>query len=308
MLNPAHLAAFGLLLSVATQADPIDQLKVTTDTKWLVHLDLESFRKTQVGTYVNDTLLGQEREKIRADFKRDFNFDLNWDGIQSITAFGNSFAENVDQEGVLMIRTEPQLHTDFHTLLESKVDAGFGPLKIQPIKSSLEHLYSLAGELYVAVEPQGLFLLGKSRKQVEAAQTRLAAAHVPVNKVEPFADYPNLPNTMIFLAVADAFNNFTKIPPQARVLQMANGGRIALCETDETMLLQMELKTQDTKASRQIHSVVQGMLTLAMLSDADKRLTELAEAIQVSSADAMVTLKLELPIDRALGTLKRYTK
>jgi hypothetical protein len=35
---------------------------------------------------------------------------------------------------------------------------------------------------------------------------------------------------------------------------------------------------------------------------------ELAEAIKVSSGEAVVTLKLELPIERALGTLKRFTK
>ena len=289
-------------------AGPLDELQVSSDTKWLVHLDFDSFRGTQVGDFVNDSLLGPHRDKIREDFKRDFDFDLDWDKIKSITAFGSDYKIDSDQAGLMLIRTDPQLQKDFHTLLESKVDAGFGPLKIQAIKSEIEHLYSLAGELYVAVEPDGLFLLGKSRKQIETAKAALKTNHTPLSKVEAFSEYPSLPNTMIFLAVADAFGEFADTPPQARVLQMSKGGRLALCETDENILLQLELKTKDKKTSRQIHSVVQGMLTLAMLSSDDERLMELAEAIKVSSGEAVVTLKLELPIERALGTLKRFTK
>ncbi len=296
------------LVAPVTNAGPLDELRVTSDTKWLVHLDFDSFRHTQVGDFVNETLLGEHRDKIRSDFKRDFNFDLDWDKIKSITAFGSDYQIKPDQAGLMLIRTEPELQANFHQLLESKVDAGFGPLKIQPIKSEVEHLYAIAGELYIAVEPQGLFLLGKSRKQVETAKSVLAASSTPVQETEAFADYAELPNSMIFLAVADAFGEFNGLPAEARVLQLSKGGRLALCETDEDILLQLELKTKDKKTSRQIHSIVQGLLTLAMLGSEDERLTELAEAINVSSGDAIVTLKLELPIERALGTLKRFSK
>ena len=297
-----------VFLLPAANAGPLDQLNVASDTKWLVHLDFESFRGTQVGDFVNQSILGPHRDKIRNDFKNDFDFDLDWDKIKSITAFGSNYQIKPEQAGLMMIRTEPQLQTDFHQLLESKVDSGFGPLKIQAIKSELNHLYAIAGELYIAVEPNGVFLVGKSRKQVETAKNSLSTSGIPIAEAEAFAQYPSLPNTMIFMAVADAFGDFEGIPAQARVLQLSKGGRLALCETDENIMLQLELKTKDKKTSRQIHSVVQGMVTLAMLGSDDERLIELAEAIHVSSGEAIVTMKLELAIDRALGTLKRFTK
>ncbi|MCS1412016.1 MAG: hypothetical protein M2R45_05219 [Verrucomicrobia subdivision 3 bacterium] len=302
--NSLALAAAFLVISAA-QAGPLDQLKVSSDAKWLVHLDLESFRNTQIGAYINDTLLASHREKIREEFKRELGFDLDWNGIKSFTAFGSEYNDHPETARVMLIRTAPELQTEFHNLLESKVDAGFGPLKIQPIKSKLEHLYSLAGELYIAVEPQGLFLLGKSRKQVESARLTLKGS-TPVTQAEAFADYPSLPDTMIFLAVADGFTNNANIPPQARVLQLSKGARFAVCEADETILAQIEIKTTDRKTSKQIHSVVQGMLTLAMLNSGDERLMELTEAIHVDSAESMVTMKMELPVDKAIGTLKRY--
>ena len=299
--------AIAPLLVADLQAGPLESIRVTSDRKWLVHLDFDGFRGTQVGDFVNDTILGEQREKIRQDFLKDFDFDLNWDHIRSITAFGSDYQTHPEQAGVMLIRTKSKLQSDFHQLLESKVDAGFGPLKIQPIKSELEHLYSIAGELYVAVEPEGLFLLGKSRKQIEAAKRTLLESSTPVNEAEAFADYADLPDSMIFLAIADAFGDFAQIPPQAQILKMSKGARLALCETDENILLRLELKTHDNKTSQQIRSVVQGMLTLTMLSGGDPRLTELAEAIQVSSGDSIVNLKLELPIERALSALRRFT-
>lgn len=293
-----------LQLSVL-DAEPIS-LKVASDTQWLLHLDWEHFQSTQVGGFINETFLNPHREKIREELKRDWGFDFDWDKFQSITAFGNDY--NAEQGSLLLVRSELDLQTSFHELLESKVDAGLGPLKIQPIKSKLDNLYAIAGELYVAIEPNGLFLLGRTRKQIEESKSMLDSSQTPINQVDAFADYPVLPERLIFLAIADGFDNFSKIPSQARVLKMSKGARIALCETDETLLVQMELKTKDAKTSAQIHAVLQGMITLAMLSGNDERLADLAESVRISNREEIVTMKLELPIERALNTLKRFAE
>ena len=295
----------GLLLQVL--ASPLKDLKVSGDTKWLLHLDLESFFSTRIGRFVNETLIASQKEQIQTNLKRDFDFDLDWKQIHSITAFGSDYQSQPDTAAVLLLQTGGALQAEFHQLLESKIDTGFGPLEILPIKSQIEHLYSIGGELYIALEPEGRFLLGKSRKQIEAAQQLLAKSQTRALEAEAFTHYPDLPNTIIFLAVADGLGELASVPPQARILQMSNGGRLAVCETDKSVLLQVELRTKDKKTSQQIHSVVQGMLSLVLLSNADERLTELAQAIEVSSGEAMVTLKLELPLERAMETLKQFS-
>ena len=307
LLSALTFAALALSLP-RVQAEAFNQLKVSSDTKWLVHVDLEGFRGTQVGKFVDETLLGPHREKLQADIKRELGFELDWNQVKSLTAFGNDYEIKPESAGLLMLKTDTKLQTNFKQLLESKIESGFGPVTIQPIKSKLDNLYAIAGELFVALEPDGLFLFGKTRGQVEGAKATLTASQTPLNQSEAFASYPTLPNTMVFLAVADAFGDFAKIPPQAQVLKMSKGARIALCETDEKILLQAELKTPDAKSSRQILAVIQGMVTLAMLSGGDERIVEIAEAINVSTRDAIVTMKLELPIDRALGTLKRFAQ
>ena len=290
------------------RADSLDSLRIAADAKWVVHLDWERFRSTRIGAYADETWLSAQRERIRADFKRDFDFDFYWNGIQSVTAFGWEYDNRPDRAGVLLIRTSPEIQKELRQLLESKIISDFTPLKIQPLESAFEHFYSIAGELYVAVEPGGLFLLGKSRRQLEAA--RQVSDADAASRVEAFADYPALPESVILLAAADAFSDGGRFPLQARVLQTAKGARLAVCETDETLLVQMELKTADEQTGRQIQSVIRGILALSALGAGGEWqwITDLAQAVQVNHEGLLVTLKLELPIEEAIGMLNQHVK
>ena len=290
------------------RADSLDSIRIASDAKWVVHLDWERFRSTRIGAYADETWLSTQRERIRTDFKHDFNFDFYWNGVQSVTAFGWEYDNRPDRAGVLLIRTSPEIQKELRQLLESKIISDFTPLKIQPLESAFEHLYSIAGELYVAVEPGGLFLLGKSRRQLEAA--RQVSDSDAASRIEAFADYPALPESVILLAAADAFSDGEQFPLQARVLQTAKGARLAVCETDETLLVQMELKTADEQTGRQIQSVIRGILALSALGAGGEWqwITDLAQAVQVNHEGLLVTLKLELPIEEAIGMLNQHVK
>ena len=302
------LAAAVCFLFPGMRADSLDSIRIAADAKWVIHLDWEKFRSTQIGAYVNETWLSAQRKRLQ--FKPDFDLDFYWDGVQSVTAFGWEYDDRPEKAGVLMIRTSPEIQKELRQLLESKIIADFTPLKIQPLESGFEHFYSIAGELYVAVEPGGLFLLGKSRRQLEAAKQSSDAGGVPSSQIEAFADYPALPESVILLAAADAFADGGQFPLQARVLQTAQGARLAICETDETLLVQMELKTADEQSGRQIQSVIRGILALAALGAGGEWqwLTDLAQAIQVDHNGLLVALKLELPIEKAIGMLNQHVK
>lgn len=292
------------------RADSLDSLRIAADAKWVVHLDWEKFRSTQIGAYVEETWLSAQRERVWADFKPDFDFDFYWDGIQSVTAFGREYDGRPEKAGVLLIRTSDEIQRELRRLLESKIIADFTPLKIQPLESGFEHFYSIAGELYVAVEPGGLFLVGKSRRHLEEARQSPDAGGVAASRIEAFADYPALPESAILLAAADAFADGGQFPLQARVLQTAQGARLAVCETEETLLIQMELKTADEQSGGQIQSVIQGILALAALGAGGEWqwLADLAQAVQINQNGLLVTLQLELPIEKAIGMLKQHLR
>lgn len=317
ILNMRTISSKILVLAVAAcfflhgmRADSLDSIRIASDAKWVVHLDWEKFRGSQIGTYVEETWLSAQRERLWADFKRDFDFDFYWDGVQSVTAFGWEYDDRPEGAGVLLIRASSEIQKELRQLLESKIIADFTPLKIQTLESEFEHFYSIAGELYVALEPDGLFLLGKSRRQLEAARRSADAGGEEASRIEAFADYPALPESVILLAAADAFAEGGRFPLQARMLQTAKGARLAVCETDETLLVQMELKTADERSGRQIQSVIQGILALATLGAGGEWqwLTDLAQAVQVSHEGLLVALKVELPIEKAIGMLNQYVK
>ncbi len=316
-LNMRTISSIFLVLVVAScfflhgmRADSLDSIRIASDAKWVVHLDWEKFRGTQIGAYVEETWLPAQREHIRAGFERDFDFDFYWDGVQSVTAFGWEYDARPEKAGVLLIRASLEIQKELRQLLESKIIADFTPLKIQSLESEFEHFYSIAGELYVAVEPGGLFLLGKSRRQLEEARQSSDAGGVEASRIEAFADYPALPESVILLAAADAFAEGGRFPLQARVLQMAKGARLAVCETDEMLLVQVELKTADEQSGGQIQSVIQGILALATLGAGGEWqwLTDLAQAVQVRHEGLLVTIQVELPIEKAIGMLNQYVK
>lgn len=72
----------------------------------------------------------------------------------------------------------------------------------------------------------------------------------------------------------------------------------------------MELKTADERSGRQIQSVIQEILTLDTLVAGGEWqwLMDLAQSIQVNHNGLLVALKLELPIEEAIGMLNQHVK
>lgn len=162
------LVASACFFSHEMRADSLDSIRIAADAKWVVHLDWEKFRGSQIGAYLEETWLSAQRERIWTGFERDVDFNFYWGGVQSVTAFGWEYDGRPEKAGVLLIRTSLEIQKELRQLLESKIIADFTSLKIQWIESEFEHFYSIAGELYVAVEPGDCFCLenrGGSWKQ-----------------------------------------------------------------------------------------------------------------------------------------------
>src|SRR4051794_20556281 len=63
-----------LLIAVATRGDGLNQKLVPANTKWLLHLDGEAFRKSRVGEFV----INQKLEKFVDQAKKDLNTELDF--------------------------------------------------------------------------------------------------------------------------------------------------------------------------------------------------------------------------------------
>ena len=98
------------LLSTAAQALPLVREEVAADAKWLIHLDIDAFRKSQLGTWlVKEGLADQLQLPIPpVEGMTNVLQGLKIEHFHSLTAYGS----NYDLEkltGVIIARLEHKL-------------------------------------------------------------------------------------------------------------------------------------------------------------------------------------------------------
>ncbi|MBI4658021.1 MAG: hypothetical protein HY735_04080 [Verrucomicrobia bacterium] len=284
-----------LVLATAPASDAaLAKNQVASDAKWLLHLDLQNLRRTQVGEFLTKHVV----EKATGELKAKAGIDLGAlvSKISHVTAYGTDFAKHPEANGVMMIQMDAEAQKILEGFLAAQLLADAkGALKKEQKESSV--LYSLKNELFLAVQPDHLVMLGKSQRQIEKAQDVIAGTAANLNESRAFSDFPAVPEAFFFLAVAEGFNEDSAIPPQAQVLKMADGGRLVLGEKAERLFLDLALRAKSSEVSDQIQQVFEGIKAMVSLSqDKNQELQELVRSIKVSTKGKIVTINVEYPV------------
>ncbi|MDA1274143.1 MAG: hypothetical protein O2960_08835 [Verrucomicrobia bacterium] len=298
----AGALALALGHAAVVLAEPLQKGCVAGDSKWLLHIDLDNFRSTKVGQLAMKHVL----DEVLADIKNKSKLDLGplIQRIRSVTAYGTDFDHEPDANGILMVQADAEAMKIFEGLLAAQMLSDSNA-SVSKVSDAATPLYTLNKELFIGIEPKNLVLLGKSRKQVEKAQSVLNGKTKSVASTKAFSDLLPESKSFFFLAVADGLSSAQNAPAQAKVLQMAEGGRIMLGETENKLVAELVLKAKSAQVVGQIQAVLQGMIALASLSQSDNHeLQRLIQGINVSSAGDIVTIKLQYPLGEALKKLE----
>lgn len=301
MKHKLAFSALLLALGAGAYADGLNREHISADAKWLLHLDCDNLRQTQVGGFLLNHLVAPKAEEIGNGLK--FNVSNVLQRISSVTAYGVDFTKGPDAAGVLLINSDAETETALEGLLVAQIlTKTNGPVK--KLANDDQPLYCFGNEVFIAPQKGGPIVISKSRAQVEAAQELLAGKAPSLGANNKFSQWSVTPNSFFFLGVADALNVPNQLPAQAKVLQMADGGRIALGEMDEQVFLDLALHGKNTEVTRQIQQVIEGMIALVSLSQPDNPdLTELTKTIKVSSKDGLITIRMEYPASKAIAKL-----
>lgn len=270
------------------------QKQVSSDAKWLLHVDLQSFRRTQVGEFLTKGLL----EKATGEVKSKIGIDVGEivKRISSVTAYGTDFEKHPETSGVLLVQMDAEAQKILEGFLAAQMlaDSNGAVKKVQQDSSVL---YSVRNDFFLAVQANHLVVLGKSRKQIDKATDVLAGKAPDLTASEAFAGFPPAPDAFFFLAIAEGFNENNAILPQAKVLQMAEGGRVVIGEKAEKLFLNLALRTKNSEVGEQIQQVFEGIRAMVTLSQAENQdLQELVRSIKVSNTGKMVTVNAEFPV------------
>jgi hypothetical protein len=297
--NLTKLACLALT-AVSACAGPLELSNVARNSKWLLHLDFEAFRKSKIGAHCTDKIL---QPKIDSEEKiKDLNLSINLKNIQSVTAFGPAYRR--DGDGVLLIRTTADVKKDLDTLCGIASVQGGDFMKVTQTAPYL--IYSFKDNVFIAPNIENTVIVAKSREQLEHAREVLLGKGESMARNNAFTDYPKVTNTFFFLGMAEGFNEDAAIPPQAQVLKETAGGRLLLGEHQDKVFANLVFKGKNDESSLKIQQVFQGIVALVSLSQDKNELSDIAKSAQIAAQGRNITVSLQIPVSKAVEHLDEH--
>jgi hypothetical protein len=308
MKIPALVLSIFLSCLNAALADSIPGADVSADAKWLMHLEAAQFRATKVGGFVVTEMLekqlSQAVEKVNAKLKLDIDVNRIVDGINSVTIYGTDYQSPQDHS-VLLIRTSPEVEKIVVGFLAGMALAGTNaPIQVTQTQTDGVSFYAIPDAAYCAVLPGKVIAIGRSREITENAAKVLTGKAPSLASGTAFAEFGDTKEAFFFLGVAEGFNLGNNLPPQAKLLQAADAGRVVLGEDSNQLFLHLALRGKTPDVVAQMEQVVQGLVAIGSLSQPqDKDVAHLLQSIKVSTKDNIVNVGVDYPVDRAIEQL-----
>ena len=311
MKNTLSIAVTGLAcfltFSDLASASPLPRQRIPADAKWLFHADLVGFRASQIGHYVQTNFLSGPLKEVSSNLKFDAEALLRT--VTSVTAYGSDFKKNDPEAslttGVLILQTDAETQQIVEGALAAQLLANTNsPLK--KLQTQPYPLYAVGKDLFGAIQPDGVILLGKSRERIDQATQVLEGKLPSLLGGKAFTDFPATSDSFVFLGVAEGFDQLLELPPQAKVLHMADGLRIVLGENADVLFADLALKSKTQEVVTQIQQVLQGLIALFSLGAPENQdLSELVRSTKVTTADKVVAVGMQFPVAKALALIAK---
>jgi hypothetical protein len=291
-------AAFALALPIS--ADGLKQNLVPSNSRWVLHLDVEAFRKSRIGAMIVEDKAESKVRQVKEDSKLPLDFSFH--KITSITAFGPKVGEQND--GVLLVQTTADVRGDLEKLIGLKELSGGGEPPVSRITANGVEVYKIGEDLNAMQAGEKTWLVGKNKATLAAAR-EVAMGKAEGLKDPAFLNYPALANSFFFVAVADTGTAGDKLPAQAQILRKAEGGRVAIGEKEEKILINVALRSKEPQVLTEMQQIAQGLVAFAKLAQPDnKDLNALVSSAAVSTNDNYLSVELSFPLNRAMEKVR----
>lgn len=293
-----------LAVTATSFAGPIHKENIAADAKWMLHLDVDNLLQTGIGKYFAESILDKELGKAKRDIQQQFGIEFDWRQIQSITAYGTQFKPKGDPGGVLLIEG-----FDFAKALDSVIDRLQAALAgaDQPLKKvaeGQETFYSLRDEVFGLALPGNLFLVSKSKDEVQKARDVVTGTAPSLKASKDAARLPEPAKAGFLVGLINSFDS-APLPPQAKGLKNVEGAQVVMGEQAENVFVKLAVSAKDAESATQLQQALQGVIALVTLTQPDnKSAQKLVQAAKVTGAENVVTVKLDLPSSDVIDLVK----
>ena len=89
--------------------------------------------------------------------------------------------------------------------------------------------------------------------------------------------------------------------PQAKILQMAEGGQLSIGEKEDKLNFRLALKSRDQESCNQMQQVIQGLIALVSLTQSDnKELNSFIQTLKIDKGENLLKINLSFPVSDAI--------
>lgn len=284
---PYLISIISLALCVRLSAEPLDRKHLPADVRWLVHVDLDAARQSQVGKTVRSLWL---TKAVPQQWLEEFRDATGADAVSDfhdVTVFNSSFEPNqglaiirgeVDQARVLALvsglpdhRTERHGSYELHLWTDTRTDR------------------TSAG----AFHDKQTVVLGSDPDAVRAELDLLdGKRNALAGEHSPFAE--PAPGGAFVEVAARGLSSAHDLPFESPIVKQCQDLRISLGEKEGRTFLQGRLVINSAEVAGQVRALLDGMRAFAMLKARDNStMMKLLSAVQVTADDRAVRVDWE---------------
>jgi hypothetical protein len=227
-----------------------------------------------------------------------------------LTIYGTEFKANGVPNGVVIVEGDVGITDTLDKVWQKEQDQSFAlAADLQVVEETGGRLYIWKKEQYGTSLGKNLFALARSKEELAHAKAVFAGKEPSLGK--PGSKLATTLEPVLEVRTPQGLEG-AEFSREVAILKRCNDGRLVMAEKDNDVQLDLHLTTNDKNVATQIRQVLQGIISLGLLSgEGDQDLKKLATSASVGGDASEISLKLHMSSEdliKKIGTGKQHAK
>lgn len=299
----AILGTLAVALPSVGRATPLDPSHLPAEAQWVVHVDMEAVRASEMGQYLISEVLAK---RIPAQSGLSIDPVAVAAVVDGITVYGevvNFDPESMQQSGVVVIDGRPEFGAIVKGWLAyASMEEGVTFIQQEPYP-----VIQMEDGMMAAVLNERRVVIGKSLANLEQFNATAAGKHPSLVGTDRFASFVGAPSGRAILAMVGGLDQLAGAEgAQARVFQLSRGLMASLDERGGNLSLTVSLETDSAENATRLQQILQGLLAIASLTKMDdENLSTLLRSTGVRKDERSVFLEVAFPAQRIISMVNQ---
>lgn len=282
------VCGFAAAMAGGVQAAPLNQGQVASGAKWVLHVDVDSLKSTQVGKILMQRLTtGQDNNKLNA-LAAMLGTDLRKD-LSAVTLFS---ASDREQDGVIVLNgnfNDEQLDT----LVKANDDYSETAYKGTMVRQWMDKKKNKRA--FGAILSDKTVLMSGSDAAIKSALDAISGQGASLASQKNGNLSLENANNAVVIAAADMASLKSK-KPDAQTFKQAKSAAASVSEQGADMVGHIVLQADTPESAQHMGDAVRGILALMQLDDkTDQKTKDAFSATKVDLAGSTLNVTIRMP-------------